>query len=478
MRYENYINGQWIEPSLGGYVDNLNPHNQKALDQFPASTPEDINLATAAAKEAFTTWSKLSYQQRGEYLLKAADFLSEKVEDIARDLTSEEGKTLPEAIGETNRAIRVLHYYSGEATQSVGDIIPSVNPKTMIYTKRVPIGPVGLITPWNFPIAIPAWKIAPALVYGNTVVIKPSEFTPKSAYHLIDALHQAGVPAGVVNCVFGVGGDIGAELVDSPDIKAISFTGSNKIGNVIKQRATILGKSVQLEMGGKNPLIVLNDANIDKAVAFSIQDGFMSTGQKCTAASRLIVEAGIYDEFCRRLLDQTNSLKVGNPLDEGTYMGPVVSARQYESVLTMIEQGKKEARLLAGGNEINTPDLKEGFYVQPTVFEVDSQSVEIARKEIFGPVVMLLKVNSFDEAVELANDTSYGLSAAIFTNNLTLSQRFVDEVEAGMVHVNSGTVGTEFQAPFGGMKSSSDGPREQGKTSIDFYTKMKTVYMD
>jgi len=478
MYYLNYIGGQWTESVSKTFLNNINPHNQEVLDHFPSSTVEDMKQAILAAHLAFSFWSKLSYQERGHYLLKAAEILSQKVEEIGRDLTLEEGKTLGEAIGETKRAVSVLKYFAGEATQSIGEVIPSANAETMIYTKRVPVGPIGLITPWNFPIAIPAWKIAPALVYGNTVVIKPSEFTPKSVYHLIKAFDDAGIPPGVLNCVFGSGADIGAELVANQLIHAISFTGSNKVGNIIKQNSAVKGKKVQLEMGGKNPLIVLNDANIEKAVAFTIQDGFMSTGQKCTAASRIIVEEGIYEEFREQLLEKTMALQVGNPLAKGTFMGPIVSATQLEVVLSMIEEGKKEAKLLFGGGRIEKSELSNGFYVEPTIFEVASQDAQITRKEIFGPVITLIKVSSFEEAIKLANDTEYGLSAAIFTTNLTIAQQFIDQAEAGMVHINSGTVGTEFQAPFGGTKMSSDGPREQGKTAIDFYTKIKTVYLD
>lgn len=298
------------------------------------------------------------------------------------------------------RVASILEFYAGEARQAVGQVIPSVNASTMIYTKRIPLGPVGLITSWNFPIAIPTWKMAPALIYGNTVVIKPADLTPKSVYHLVNALHEAGLPKGVVNCVFGRGSIIGPELLQSPDIKAISFTGSNQVGETIKEQAIKTGKKVQLEMGGKNPLVVLKDADIEKAVYIAIKGAFISTGQKCTATSRIIVEEDVYEMFRDRLIERTKSLKLGNPLDAGTFMGPCVSKSQQDTVLTMVEEGRKEATLLYGGTVPEQEELAKGFYVQPAIFEITSQDARIAREEIFGPVVTLLKVTDYNEAVK------------------------------------------------------------------------------
>ncbi|PGZ88548.1 aldehyde dehydrogenase family protein [Bacillus sp. AFS029533] len=478
MRYANYINGQWKQPTLGEYRENYSPHNGDSLGEFPSSTQEDARQAILAAKTAFLSWKRLSYQQRASYLQKAADLLKAKVHEVGRDLTLEEGKTLAEGIGETQRAISILEYFAGEARQPVGEVIPSGNPNTFLYTTRTPIGPIGLITPWNFPIAIPVWKMAPALVYGNTVVIKPADLTPKSVYHVIKALDEAGIPAGVVNCVFGRGSIVGTELVEHPYIKAISFTGSNQVGNQIQQKATTKGKKVQMELGGKNPLIVLADADIEKAIEIAVSGAFRSTGQKCTATSRVIVEEAIYEKFRDRLVERTKTLKVGNPLHEDTFVGPAVSRSQLDGVLAMIEAGKDEATLLCGGEVPADEELKNGFYVQPTIFENVSPDARIAREEIFGPVIALFKVKNYEEAVGMANDTEYGLSAAICTNNFTLAQRFVEDIEVGLVHVNNETAGSEPQVPFGGCKNSSTGSREQGKTAIDFYTQVKTVYMD
>ncbi|PGT18541.1 aldehyde dehydrogenase family protein [Bacillus cereus] len=478
MRFFNYINGEWKEPSTNAYVKDYNPHNGEVLGEFPFSSVEDTRVAIASAKEAFHKWQKLSFQERASYLWKAAAILKEKVNEIGRDVTNEEGKTIAEGIGETKRAISILEYYAGEANQPIGEIIPSANESTMLYSKRVAVGPVGLITPWNFPIAIPAWKMAPALIYGNTIVIKPAEVTPKSVYHLVEAFHEAGIPAGVINCVFGKGSEVGAELTGNPDIKAVSFTGSNHVGNIIQKAAVETRKKVQLEMGGKNPIVVLKDADIEKAVNMTIKGAFMSTGQKCTATSRVIVEEEIYEAFREQLLQRTEALTVGNPLEPDTFMGPCVSKGQQQSVLSMIEVGKGEATLLYGGSEPKDAELQKGSYVLPTIFENVDVDARIAKEEIFGPVICLFKVNSYEEAVSLANDTEYGLSASICTNNLSLSQRFIDDMEVGMVHVNSETAGAEPQVPFGGMKNSSAGPREQGKAAKEFYTRIKTVYVD
>lgn len=478
MRYLNYINGQWKEPVSGEYKLNSSPHNQETLGEFPSSAAEDVQEAAAAAKIAFSSWKRLSLQQRASYLMKAAAIMKDKVEEIGRDLTLEEGKTLEEGMGETRRAISILEYYAAEARQPVGEVFPSVNAKTFLYTTRVPVGPIGLITPWNFPIAIPMWKMAPALIYGNTVVIKPADMTPKCVYHIISALDEAGLPAGVVNCVFGRGSVIGTALVENPHIKAISFTGSNSVGHQIQSQASAAGKKVQLEMGGKNPLVVLADADLEKAVEIAISGAFKSTGQKCTATSRVIVEEGMYGAFRDLLVERTKQLKVGNPLEEGVFMGPAVSKTQLDGVMEMIEAGKAEAALLCGGERPADESLAEGFYVMPTVFENVSRDARIAREEIFGPVIALFNAKNYDEAIEIANDTEFGLSAAICTNNLTLAERFVEDIEAGIVHVNSETAGAEPQVPFGGCKNSSTGSREQGKTAIEFYTQVKTVYKD
>ncbi|WP_349729925.1 aldehyde dehydrogenase family protein [Peribacillus frigoritolerans] len=478
MRYLNYINGQWKAPSTEEFKENLSPHNKESLGEFPSSAATDVHDAVAAAKDAFPAWKKLSFQQRATYLQTAAAILKENIEEIGRNLIKEEGKSLLEGMGEASRAVSILEYFAAEARQPLGEVIPSANEKTFLYTTRTPLGPVGLITPWNFPIAIPVWKMAPALIYGNTVVIKPADLTPKSVYHVMKAFDEAGLPAGVLNCVFGRGAVIGNELVKHPDIKAISFTGSNQVGRNIQKQAVEHGKKVQMEMGGKNPLVILNDADLERAVEIAVGGAFKSTGQKCTATSRVIVEEGIYEPFRDRLVARTKELTIGNPLHEETYIGPAVSKTQLDGVLEMIETGKSEATLLCGGEAPEDDELKNGFYVKPTIFENVPTNAQIAREEIFGPVITLFKAKDYEEAVKIANDTEYGLSAAICTNNLTMARRFVEDAEVGLVHVNSETAGTEPQLPFGGCKNSSTGSREQGKTAIEFYTEVKTVYMD
>lgn len=478
MQHFNYIDGEWQEPVSGEYKRNISPHDSEVIGEFPDSTEADVQKAVAAANKAFSRWKNLSYQQRGAYLLKAAEVIEKNAKKIGRDLTLEEGKTLKEGIGETLRVVSILRYFAGESMQPTGNVIPSGNPDTLIYTKRIPLGSIGLITPWNFPIAIPAWKMAPALISGNTIVIKPADITPKCVYHLMNAFDEAGIPEGVVNCVFGSGSVVGNGLVDSMGVKAISFTGSNPVGRSIQKKAIENGMKVQLEMGGKNPLIVLADADIEKAVELAIKGAYQSTGQKCTATSRVIVEKEVCDEFRARLVERTKSLKIGNPLSDDTFMGPIVSKSQYESVLNMIEQGKKEGTLLCGGERVEATDMKNGYYIQPTIFELSNQDAQIAKEEIFGPVITLLPVADYEEAVQMANDTEYGLSASICTNNLSRAQHFIDQIETGMVHINSETAGAEPQIPFGGVKNSSDGPREQGKTAVEFYTQIKTIYYD
>ncbi|PHD77834.1 aldehyde dehydrogenase family protein [Bacillus sp. AFS043905] len=478
MRYLNYINGKWKEPTTGEYKENLSPHDGENLGEFPSSAAADLHDAVAAAKSSFPLWKKLSFQQRASYLQKAADILKKNMQEVGQDLIKEEGKTFLEGMGEANRAASILEYYAAEARQPLGEVIPSANANTFLYTTRTPLGPVGLITPWNFPIAIPVWKLAPALIYGNTVVIKPADLTPKSVHHVLKAFDEAGLPPGVINCVFGRGSVIGAALVEHPDVKAISFTGSNHVGQQIQKQAIEHGKKVQAEMGGKNPLVVLADADLEKAVEIAIGGAFKSTGQKCTATSRVIVEEGIYEVFRERLVARTKELKVGDPLNEETYIGPAVSKSQRDGVLEMIDVGKSEATLLCGGEIPAEAELANGFYVKPAIFENVPQHARIAREEIFGPVIALFKAGNYEEAVKMANDAEYGLSAAICTNNLTSAQRFIEDVEVGLVHVNSETAGTEPQMPFGGCKSSSAGSREQGKSAVEFYTEVKTVYMD
>ncbi|WP_127587418.1 aldehyde dehydrogenase family protein [Paenibacillus koleovorans] len=474
--YNNLINGRWVGARSGQLRPDINPsRSAEVLGQFPDSDPADLNDALEAAAAALPKWRSLSIIARGDILYRAADLITARADAIARDLTLEEGKTLPEAKGETLRAAAILRYYAGEARQEIGEVYAATDPTTMLYTKREPLGIVGVITPWNFPIAIPAWKIAPALIYGNTVVWKPADITPLTAFHLATALHDAGVPAGVLNLVYGRGSKLGNVLVEDSRVRGISFTGSNGVGRRIGVACATRGAKYQLEMGGKNAAVVLADADLELAVEMTIRGAMRSTGQKCTATSRVIVEQSIVGAFTEALAERCRKLVVGDPLDSATYMGPLASLDQQKTVLDYIEIGRQEgARLVTGGTQTDNT----GFFVSPTVFTAVDPHSRLATEEIFGPVVAVVPATGLEQALQLANDSSFGLSTAVFTKDLTKALRFVDEVECGIIHVNSETAGAEPHVPFGGMKESSSSSREQGKSAREFYTQVKTIYLD
>jgi alpha-ketoglutaric semialdehyde dehydrogenase len=396
--------------------------------------------------------------------------------DVAFDLASEEGKTLPEAAGETGRAVAILRYFAAQTLEPDGETYPSHSAKTFLYAVREPVGTVAAITPWNFPIAIPAWKIAPALAYGNSVVWKPAEIVPLTAVHLVQALADAGLPSGVLNLVLGRGSEVGDTLTTHPGVDAITFTGSNKVGRAIQAQAVALGKKVQLELGGKNPAVVLADADLDHAADQVARGAFLSAGQKCTATSRVIVERAVWNEFHQKLVEKTEQMTVGDPLDAKTKIGPVSSEQQFKTVRDYLEIAKKEnAVFLTGGS---VPEKGEGYFIPPVVLDGLSRQSVLVREEVFGPVVALLPAQNAEEALALANDTPFGLSASVFTNDLNRAMRFVRNLRAGVVKVNQETAGLEFQVPFGGMGDSSSGSREQGKVARDFFTQWKTVYID
>ena len=474
--YGLYINGEWTSGS-GKAIENRNPARPDDLiGIFAAASADDTSRAIAAADEAKRAWGRTSPIERANILYKASEILASRAEDVGRELTREEGKTLPEGIGETKRAVQILRYYAGEAQQPDGEHYPSANPHTLLYTVREPVGTVGIITPWNFPIAIPAWKIAPALAFGNTVVFKPASLTPLCAVRLVEVLHEAGMPKGVVNLVPGSGGEVGDAIVSDDRVDAISFTGSNVVGTQIKKDVAERGAKVQLEMGGKNPAIVLADADVDHAVAQVIAGSMNSTGQKCTATSRAIVDRSLLDDVTDRIVKKAASLKVGDPQEAGVNIGPMISSEAAESVLGSIEKGRQGASLAHGGGR---PDGGgDGYFVTPTVFtDVESNSF-LGQEELFGPVLGIIPVDGIDEAVAIANEVRYGLSASIFTRDIGKALAFVREVQAGIVHVNSETAGAEPQVPFGGYKSSSSHSREQGKAAREFFTQVKTVYFD
>ncbi len=479
-RYQLLIDGQWRDASSGEWRPDLNPANtDDVIGEFAGANADDVNAAVDAAQAAFGAWRAMPMVKRGEILYKAATLLEARLDEVAQAMTREEGKTLPEARGETARGVAILRYYAGEASQPEGEVYPTALPNRMLFTRREPVGVVGLITPWNFPIAIPLWKLAPALVYGNTVVFKPADLTPLTAWQIVDVLVQAGLPKGVLNLVTGSGRIAGNALVANPAVSAVSFTGSNTVGRAIQRQVTERGAQVQVEMGGKNPVIVLDDADLDLAVEMVTRGAMKSTGQKCTATSRVFVEGGVYERFSDALIDKVKSLTVGDGMEAATYLGPQVSKDQQETVLEYLQIGAQEAAFVgAGGGRLSGAGYDKGFYVQPTVFLGADVNSRIMQEEIFGPVVALAPVSSFEHALEAANSVQFGLSASIISRDLGKIMRFVDGIQAGLVHVNDETAGAEPQVPFGGYKDSGSHSREQGKAAREFYTQIKTVYMD
>jgi aldehyde dehydrogenase (NAD+) len=477
--YLNFIGGEWVPSSTQRTFPNINPANtDDVVGAFQASGPDDVTAAFSAAEKAQPGWAALPAPRRGEYLFKAAEILESQLTAAATDMTREEGKTLPEATGEVKRAINILRYFGGEGSRLFSYQIPSERENVFCFTLRKPLGVVALITPWNFPSAIPAWKMAPALVAGNTVVIKPASLAPLSALRLVEALEKAGVPAGVINFVTGSGGDIGDSMLEHGSLRAISFTGSCDVGNRLYDKATRRRLRVQLEMGGKNPTVVLADANLDLAAATLVNAAFFSTGQKCTACSRAIVERSAYEPLVERLVAKTRALKVGNGLETGIDIGPAVDETQLKTDLDYIGIAQREgAKLLCGGQRLTGGAYDKGFFIEPTLFGGVTPEMRIAQEEVFGPVLALMVAEDFDDAMRLANGVRFGLSAAIISNDISRVHQFINRIEAGLITVNLPTAGVEYQLPFGGTKESSFGMREQGPLALDFYTESRTVYL-
>ncbi|MFA9559443.1 alpha-ketoglutaric semialdehyde dehydrogenase GucD [Evansella sp. AB-rgal1] len=476
--YLNYINGSWQSGQFKKTTDVLNPSNNEVLGNIPYSTKEDVEIAVDVAKETQRTWRKLSGAERGQYLYKVAAIIESRLNEIAETMTKEMGKTLGEAKGETNRGVDILRYYAGEGMRSVGDVIPSTDRDALMFTTRVPLGVIGVITPWNFPVAIPIWKIAPALIYGNTVVFKPASETAITANKLVECFHDAGLPKGVLNLITGSGSIVGNNLVEHEDVAGVTFTGSNTVGKNIANIALNRGAKYQLEMGGKNPVIIAHDADIEKAVEGTISGAFRSTGQKCTATSRVIIHKSIKDKFVAKLLNKMEEIKIGSGLEESIWMGPCASENQLNSIMSYINIGKEEgAKLLKGGNRLTESPYDQGYFIEPTVFDEVKTHMTIAQEEIFGPVIALITYDSLEEAFQLANDVKFGLSASIYTENISAMLSFIDNMEAGLIRINAETAGVELQAPFGGMKQSSSHSREQGKAAIEFFTSIKTVFV-
>lgn len=471
--YQNLIAGEWVGSDAS---KNINPSDTNdVVGMYAQGSGEDARQAIAAAKAAFPAWSRSGILERHAILRKTSDEILARKEELGALLAREEGKILPEAIGEVTRAAQIFDFFAGEALRLTGELVPSARPNIGVEITREPLGVIGIITPWNFPIAIPAWKIAPALCYGNTVVFKPADLVPGCGWAIVDILHRAGLPKGVLNLVMGRGSVVGQAMLDSPDLAGITFTGSTGTGKRVALASIEHNRKFQLEMGGKNPMIVLDDADLNVAVEAAANSGFFSTGQRCTASSRLIVTEGIHDKFVAALTEKLKTLNVDNAMKAGSHIGPVVDDKQLKQDTDYIEIGKNEGAKLAFGGELVKRDTP-GFYLQPTLFTEATNQMRISREEIFGPVASVIRVKNYEEALATANDTPFGLSAGIATTSLKHATHFKRNSEAGMVMVNLPTAGVDFHVPFGGRKASSFGPREQGKYAAEFFTVVKTAY--
>ena len=478
MHTGSYVNGKWHTPAASKISRNINPADTSdVIAEYPLATAADVRLAIDAAMTAFASWKKTPGPERGRVLWRAANIARNRVDEIARTLTREEGKILKEARGEVLKGISLLEYYAGEGFRMHGKTLPSESRDTFTYTLRQPLGCVGLIAPWNFPWAIPVWKSAPAIAAGNCVVFKPAELTPATSILLAEIYEAAGLPPGVFNMLVGSGSDVGEAMVAAPELRAISFTGSNKIGNALYVKAAQRGAKVTCEMGGKNAVIVMPDADLDKAATAIHGGAFGSTGQRCTATSRVIAHKDVKNALVDRLVAAAKKIRLGPGLDDSSDMGPSVDEKQWKTVMDYIGVGKGEgAKLLTGGSRPES--LRQGYFVEPTIFDGVSPSMRIFKEEIFGPVLSVATASNLDEALKFANGVEYGLTTSIFTSDITSVMKFIDEVETGMVHVNEPTVGGEAQLPFGGTKSTGVGEREMAEEGLNFFTELKTVFIN
>jgi aldehyde dehydrogenase (NAD+) len=474
--FANFVGGEWRPSRSGRTYEKHGPWRpSETVGEFPASDSADVDDAVEAAAEGFPSWSRLAGAARGEVLRQAADAVDRRVEQIAQDMTLEMGKPIREARMEAARMAQILRFFAGEGLRDTGERYEQAATGSVVYTVRRPLGVVGLITPWNFPAAIPAWKAAPALAYGNTVVLKLAQEAPLTGLHLAACFEEGGIPAGVLNIVVGRGAEVGTPLVEHPRVAAISFTGSVAVGRQVREQATAVGKRVQLELGGHNPLIVMADADLDRAAEAAYAGAFWSAGQKCTATRRILVEGSVYADFKARLLARIEHGTVGDPTDPQTEVGPIVNQSQLDEVLAGVETGRADGgTLLAGGERLDD----EAYLVAPTLFEGLSDDAFLSCQEVFGPVTSLYRFSSLDEALRRANAVEYGLSASIYTSNLASARQFAQEIEAGIIRINGQTAGAEVHVPFGGVKSSGFGPHEQGRAAREFYTEVVTVYED
>ncbi len=476
----NYIAGQWVSARSGKTFENRNPADtSEVLGLFADSGPEDVDLAVSAAREASPAWKALPAPKRGEILYRAAEILVRRKEEFSRDMTREMGKVLDETRGDVQEAIDMTYYMAGEGRRQFGQTTPSEMPSKFQMSVRQPVGIAGLITPWNFPMAIPSWKMTPALILGNTVVIKPATDTPLSVVNLIRALEEAGLPKGVVNMVTGGGNDVGSPLMHHKDVGIVSFTGSTGVGRKVSLACAPAFKHCHLEMGGKNVIMVMDDANLDLAVEGAVWGGFGTTGQRCTAASRVVLHKKVYAEFTKRFVARVAALRVGNGLDPKVQMGPCVSESQRATVESYVEIGKAEgAKLLTGGHRLDQGDHAKGYFHEPTVFGDCDPRMRVAHEEIFGPVVSLIPVGSLQEAIEVGNSVEYGLSASIYTQDINQAFTAMREMYTGIFYVNAPTIGAETHLPFGGTKNTGNGHREACVQALDVFSEWKSIYID
>lgn len=479
--YKNFIGGRWVESKSGKTFENRNPADKSDLvGMFQLSTEQDVDAAVEAAKKAYPAWRDAPAPERAEIMYKVAHIMRERKEEFAQLMTREMGKIISETRGDVQEGIDTADYAFGEGRRMHGQTVPSELRNKAAYVIHRPMGVWGLITPWNFPVAIPTWKTYPAITTGNTIVIKPATYTPACTAKLMEILDQAGVPKGVINYVTGSGRVVGERLINHPDVKGISFTGSSEVGKRIGEATGKTLKRCSLELGGKNAQIVMDDANLELALDGALWGAFGTTGQRCTATSRIIIQEGIHDEFLAELVKRAKALKVGNGLDESVQMGPLVSEAQLKTVESYVKIGQEDdkAELVCGGNRLTGGDFDKGWFHEPTIFDKVKPNMRIAQEEIFGPVLSVITVKTLDEAIEVLNGTVYGLSSSIYTQDVNAAMRAIERIEAGITYVNGPTIGAECHLPFGGVKETGNGHREGGWTAYEIFTEMKTVYID
>lgn len=475
--YGHYIDGEWVPSDSGAWFETRNPTTGDVLARFPRGVKSDVDKAIEAAEAALPHWKKVPAPKRGEILLRAAEIMRTRKDEIGAIVTMEMGKVIAEGRGDVQEAIDFLEYIAGEGRRMFGETTPSELPNKFCMTVRQPIGVVGCITPWNFPTAIPIWKLGAALITGNTVVFKPAEQTPLCMAKIVEVFEEAGLPAGVLNVVHGFGEDVGAPIVEDPRVKAISFTGGMETGAIVYTSAAKYLKPVELELGGKNPQIVMPDANLELALDGVLFGAFGTSGQRCTATSRLILHEDIYDEFLEMLVDAVKTMKQGDPIDPDTDIGPVIDDEAGTRILGVIEDAKRDSTLVIGGERRTGGLFDNGFFIAPTIFET-THGTRISKEEIFGPVLSVIKVSSFEEALHVANDIDYGLSSSIYTKDVNRAFQAIEALETGITYINAPTIGAEVHLPFGGTKGTGNGGREAGSTAIDEFSEIKTVFID